>query len=44
MTRNNAYRLGAGVMPLRYRDDPDLEGDYTLYLQTEPAECNDGRP
>jgi hypothetical protein len=44
MTHNNAYRLGAGVMPLRYRDDPDLEGDYTLYLQTEPAECNVGRP
>jgi hypothetical protein len=39
MTRNDAHRLGAGVMPFRYRDDVDLEGDYTLYLQTEHADC-----
>jgi hypothetical protein len=44
MTRNNAFRLGPGVMPLRYRDDVDLEGDYTLYLQTDHADCSGDRP
>jgi len=44
MTRNNAFRLGPGVMPLRYRDDVDLEGDYTLYLQTDHADCTGDRP
>src|SRR4029079_10061353 len=31
VTHNDGYRLGAGVLPFRYRDDVDLEGDYTLY-------------
>lgn len=44
MSRNNAFRLGAGVMPLRYRDDVDLEGDYTIYIQTEHSVCSGGRP
>lgn len=39
MSRNNAFRLGNGVMPFRYHDDPELEGDYTLYVQTERVEC-----
>jgi len=44
MTRNNAFRLGPGVMPLRYRDDYELEGDYTVYIQTDHTDCSGSRP
>jgi len=39
MSHDDRYRLGVGVIALRYRDDPDLQGDYTLYIETDRVAC-----